>query len=222
MFCRGRGRPIYTLQTAAEELGISADDVARAWTLLGLTVAGPDIPALSQADVDALATWLALKTAVGQDGAYGLLRVLGAAMARLAEAESTMIRGGMPDIQMTHTRDELATAQAYRAVAEFVPRLGTLIDTVHRHHLISARTHFEGVLRDTSASVVCGVGFADLSGFTALTQALTPAELSRVAQRVRRHRLRRGACRRRPGGEVHRRRGDVGERDARAAGAGGG
>jgi class 3 adenylate cyclase len=174
------GRPIYTLQTAAEQLGIAAEDVARAWALLGLTVAGPDIPALSQADVDALATWLALKAVVGQDGAFGLLRVLGAAMARLAEAESTMIRAGTPDIQMTHTRDELATAQAYRSVAEFVPRIGALIDIVHRHHLTSARTHFEGVLRDTSASVVCGVGFADLSGFTALTQALTPAQLSEL------------------------------------------
>jgi class 3 adenylate cyclase len=172
------GRPIYTLQTAAEELGIAAEDVARAWALLGLTVAGPDIPVLSQADVDALTTWLALKAVVGPDGALGLLRVLGAAMARLAEAEATMIRGGTPDILMTHTRDELATAQAYRAVAEFIPRLGALIDTVHRHHLISARTYFEGVLRDASSSVVCGVGFADLSGFTALTQALTPAELS--------------------------------------------
>jgi class 3 adenylate cyclase len=161
------GRPIYTLQTAAEQLGISVDEVARAWALLGLTVAGPDVPALSQADVDALATWLALKTTVGESGAHGLLRVLGAAMARLAEAESTMIRAAMPDIQMTHTHDELATAQAYRAVAEFIPRLGALIDTVHRHHLIGARTHFEGVLRDTSAAVVCGVGFADLSGFTA-------------------------------------------------------
>jgi class 3 adenylate cyclase len=174
------GRPIYTLQTAADELGIAAEDVARAWALLGLTVAGPDIPALSQADVDALATWLALKAVVGQDGAFGLLRVLGAAMARLAEAEATMIRVGTPDIQMTHTHDELATAQAYRSVAEFVPRIGALIDIVHRHHLTSARTHFEGVLRDTSASVVCGVGFADLSGFTALTQALTPAQLSEL------------------------------------------
>jgi class 3 adenylate cyclase len=174
------GRPIYTVQTAAEELGIAAEDVARAWALLGLTVAGPDVPALSQADVDALATWLALKAVVGQDGAFGLLRVLGAAMARLAEAEATMIRVGTPDIQMTHTHDELATAQAYRSVAEFVPRIGALIDIVHRHHLTSARTHFEGVLRDTSASVVCGVGFADLSGFTALTQALTPAQLSEL------------------------------------------
>jgi class 3 adenylate cyclase len=172
------GRPIYTLATAAEQLGLPPEEVAHAWALLGLTVAGPDIPALSQADVDALATWLALKTVVGEDGASGLLRVLGAAMSRLAEAESTMIRTGTPDIQMTHTHDELATAQAYRAVAEFVPRIGALIDIVHRHHLTSARTHFEGVLRDTSASVLCGIGFADLSGFTVLTHALTPAQLS--------------------------------------------
>jgi class 3 adenylate cyclase len=174
------GRPVYTLQTAAEELGISADEVAYAWKLLGLTVAGPDIAVLSQADVEALATWVALKAAVGADGASGLLRVLGAAMARLAEAESTMIRAGMPDIHITHTYDELATAQAYRAAATFVPRIGVLIDTVHRHHLTSARTYFEGIIRDTSASVVCGVGFADLSSFTALTQLLTPTQLSKL------------------------------------------
>jgi class 3 adenylate cyclase len=172
------GRPIYTMATAAEQLGLSPEQLAHAWGLLGLTVAGPEAPALSQADVDALATWVALNTVVGEDGAHGILRVLGAAMARLAEAESTMIRAGMPDIQMNHTHDELATAQAYRAIAEFVPRLGALIDIVHRHHLTGARTHFEGVLRDTSASVVCGIGFADLSGFTALTQALTPEQLS--------------------------------------------
>ncbi|ETW26297.1 adenylate/guanylate cyclase domain-containing protein [Mycobacterium gastri] len=171
------GPPIHTVRSAAQELGLSAEEVARAWALLGLTVAGPDVPALSQADVDALATWVGLKAVVGQDGAYGLLRVIGTAMARLAEAESTMIRAAMPDIQMTHTHDELATAQAYRAIAEFVPRIGNLIDVVHRHHLTSARTYFEGVVQDTSASVTCGIGFADLSSFTALTQMLTPAQL---------------------------------------------
>ncbi|QLL10292.1 adenylate/guanylate cyclase domain-containing protein [Mycobacterium vicinigordonae] len=174
------GRPIYTVAAAAEQLGLPPDEVARAWALLGLTIAGPDVPVLSQADVEGLATWVALKTVVGRDGAFGLLRVLGATMARLAEAESTLIRTGIPDIQMTHTRDELATAQAYRAVAEFVPRIGALIDVVHRHHLTSARTHFEGVIRDTTASVLCGIGFADLSSFTALTQALTPAQLSEL------------------------------------------
>jgi class 3 adenylate cyclase len=174
------GRPTYSLRTAADALGVPLKDVAHAWTLLGLTVAGPDQPTLSQADVDALEAWFRFKVMVGDDSAFGMLRVLGSAMARLAEAESAMIRAATPDIQINHTHDELATAQAYRTVAEFVPRIGALLDAVHRHHLISARTHFEGVIRDSSANVVCGVGFADLSGFTSLTQMLTPAELSLV------------------------------------------
>jgi class 3 adenylate cyclase len=172
------GRPVYSLQTAAESLGVPVSDVAQAWALLGLTVAGPDHLALSQADVDGLEAWLRMKVLLGEDGAFGFLRMLGASMARLAEAESAVIRAGTPDIQINHTRDELATAQAYRMVAEFIPRIGAFIDAVHRHHLISARAYFEGVVRDSSANVVCGVGFADLSGFTALTQMLTPAELS--------------------------------------------
>jgi class 3 adenylate cyclase len=76
------------------------------------------------------------------------------------------------------TGDELTTAQVYRGAAEFVPRLGAMIDAVHRQHLVSTRTFIEGVVSGPSASLLCGVGFADLSGFTALTQLLTPAELS--------------------------------------------
>ena len=76
------------------------------------------------------------------------------------------------------TGDELSTAQVYRGAAEFVPRLGAMIDAVHRQHLVSTRTFIEGVVSGPSASLECGVGFADLSGFTALTQTLTPAELS--------------------------------------------
>jgi class 3 adenylate cyclase len=172
------GRPTYTLRTAADTLGVPVAEVTQAWAVLGLTVAGPDVLVLSQADVDGLATWAAMKTAIGDDAAFGLLRVIGSAMARLAEAESSMIRAGLPDIQINHTHDELTTAQAYRAAVEFVPRIGTMIDAVHRHHVISARTYFEGVIRDASPSVVCGIGFADLSGFTALTQMLTPTKLS--------------------------------------------
>ena len=79
---------------------------------------------------------------------------------------------------MTHSGDELTTAKAYRTVTEITHRLGTLVDAVLRQHIVSARTHFEGVITDASASVTCGIGFADLTGFTALTQVLTPAELS--------------------------------------------
>jgi adenylate cyclase len=172
------GRPAYSLRTAAEALGVPIHDVERAWVALGLNIAQPDQLALSQADVDALATWAELNALVGDDRALALLRVTGASLERLAEAISSVVRAGLPSIQLLHTHDELATAEAYRAIAEYIPRMGAMIDAILRHHLTSARTHFEGVLRDTSQSVTCGVGFADLSGFTALTQRLTPTELS--------------------------------------------
>ena len=172
------GPPVYTLRTAADCIGMGLEDIEHAWAMLGLTVADPDTPALSQADVDTLATWAAMRAQMGEDAADYFLRVLGATVARLAEAISSMIRTSMPTMWLGYTGDELITAQAYRAAAEFVPRVGAMIDAVHRHHLVSTRTFIEGVVSGPSASVECGVGFADLSGFTALTQMLTPAELS--------------------------------------------
>ncbi|MGA8544870.1 MAG: adenylate/guanylate cyclase domain-containing protein [Mycobacterium sp.] len=173
------GPPIYTLRTAADAIGVDLAEVEHGWAMLGLTVADPDTPALSQADVDSLATWVALRMQFGPDAGDGFLRVLGATVARLAEAISSMIRTSQPKMWLGLTGDELATAQVYRDAAQFVPRVGAMIDAVHRHHLVSTRTFIEGVVTGPSAgSVVCGVGFADLSGFTALTQKMTPAELS--------------------------------------------
>jgi len=172
------GPQVYTLRTAADAIGVALADVEHGWAMLGLTVTDPDTPTLSQADVDGLATWVAMRAQMGEDAADGFLRVLGATVARLAEAISSMIRTSRPKMWLGLTGDELTTAQAYREAAEFVPRLGAMIDAVHRHHLVSTRTFIEGVVSGPSASLVCGVGFADLSGFTALTQMLTPAELS--------------------------------------------
>jgi class 3 adenylate cyclase len=172
------GPQIYTLRTAADSIGVAVEDVEHGWAMLGLTVADPDTPALSQADVDSLATWVAMRTQMGNDAADGFLRVLGSNVARVAEAISSMIRAARPNMWLGHTGDELTTAQAYREAAQFVPRIGGMIDAVHRHHLVSTRTFIEGVVRGPLASLICGVGFADLSGFTALTQTLTPAELS--------------------------------------------
>jgi adenylate cyclase len=174
------GQPIFTLRQAAAELRVPAEELVRAWNALGLSAPDTDDPIFSRNDVDGLAAWVAMTKAVGDEPTMTLLRVLGSSMARLAEAGSTAIRLGMPDIQMEHTDDEFTTAQAYRQVGEFIPRLAVLIDAVFRHHTISARTYFEGVVRDTTANVVCGIGFADLTGFTALSQRLTATELSQL------------------------------------------
>jgi class 3 adenylate cyclase len=172
------GPPTYSLADVADALGLSIADVERAWSALGLTVAGPDVPALSQADVDGLTTWAEMRAVVGDEAATGLLRVIGSGMARQSEAISSIVRAGSPDIQLDHSHNELATARAYRAAAAFIPRIGAMVDAVHRHHLMNTRMYFEHVIRDGSSNVLCGIGFADLSGFTSLTQMLTTAELT--------------------------------------------
>lgn len=172
------GPPTYSLRDAAEMLALPIADIARAWSALGLTVAGPDDPALSQADLDGLSTWADMGAAIGDEAATGLLRMVGSAMARLSEAISSTIRAGAPNIRIDQSHDELLTAQVYRTASTFVPRLGALIDAVHRHHLRSTRAYFGHVVRDASASVVCGIGFADVSGFTRLTQQLPATDLT--------------------------------------------
>ena len=109
------GRPIYTLREAA---GTARS--FRRGARHGLAYAraerrryGP--AGFSQVDIDGLTSWVALKSALGEDSTLTLLRVLGASMARLAEAGSTAIRLGLPDIQMEHSADELD--HGYRRIA---------------------------------------------------------------------------------------------------------
>lgn len=171
------GPALYCLADVAAEIDVPLADVEQAWAALGLTVTDCSTKSLSRADVETLRTWVEMRTLVGDVEATGLLRVMGAGMARLAEAESSMSRAGSPDIELHHSHNEATTAKAYRAAASFIPRIGSMLDAVHRHHLMSARRYFEHVIRDDSSDVVCGIGFADLSGFTALTQVISSAEL---------------------------------------------
>ncbi|BCI82546.1 adenylate/guanylate cyclase domain-containing protein [Mycobacterium sp. SMC-18] len=172
------GQPSHSLTAAAEALGLPLADVEQAWAVLGLTVADPNTPTLTDNDIEALRTWADLRTAIGDDAATGFLRVIGASVARVAEALASMSRAGLPELDLAHSHDELVTAQAYRSAAAFIPRIGGMIDSFHRHHLFAARTYFDAVARREPLTVDCGVGFADLSNFTQLTQRLTPADLT--------------------------------------------
>ncbi len=94
---QGPGRPIHSLRTAAETLDVPLSEVAQAWAVMGLTISDPEALTLSQTHVDGLATWVEIKALVGADAAINFLRLLGNAMARLAEAGGTMARMAQPD-----------------------------------------------------------------------------------------------------------------------------
>jgi class 3 adenylate cyclase len=169
-------RPRYDSETAAAKLGIDAATVSRAWRAFGLPA--PVEPVLGEQDLEALRTWLLVRDLLGVDAATALARVLGSGAARLAEATSSVMRGD-PNNPMDRglSGSEALTARAYAEASSLVPAIGNVLDAVHRHHLEAARRHFE-LVAPTPDSVRCGIGFADLSGFTSMSQVKPMRELA--------------------------------------------
>src|SRR5439155_8329547 len=109
-------------------------------------------------------------------------RVIGTGLARITEAVSAAMRTGVESISVHRSGSEVVTARAFCEVTKLVPRVGAALDTLHRQHLEATRVHFEGIDRDGGDGVAfrCGIGFADLSGFTWLSQQLPIEQLSQV------------------------------------------
>jgi class 3 adenylate cyclase len=181
-----RIRPVvglHSLRDAAARLEAEPSLLARAWRTFGLPDNGLDAALLTDSDVAMLGTFLDVRAFLGEEMALGVARVAGAAIARITEAESSAMRAGMEGvIDIGVTGDELVTAKAYSAVTQLVPRIGQMLDALHRQHLEATRLHFEDIdqVHEERTAFRCGVGFADLSGFTKLSQQLTLAELSQV------------------------------------------
>ena len=171
-------RPRWDGESAARELGTDAETVSRIWRSFGL--AAPVEPVLGELDLEALRTCLVVRDVMGDEVSSGLSRVLGSGIARLAEAESAALRSSLDGaVDRGRTESEASVARAYAGIASLVPSIGVLLDAVHRHHLDSARRHFEEVA-PTPDAVRCGVGFADLSNFTQMSQEMPLPQLSKL------------------------------------------
>ena len=180
------GRDEHTLADVADRLDMPIDEVRAAWRAFGLVDLGADSPVASTDDVEMLRVLRDMGSVLGFDAVLGLARVMGSAMARIGDATSTVVRGRMPAMSVAVSGSELTTARSFAGVASIVPRVGVALDTLYRHHLENARMHFE---RTESWDVVgeggirVGVGFADLCGFTGMTEQLSMDGLTQLLTR---------------------------------------
>jgi class 3 adenylate cyclase len=175
------GRDEYTLREAAAEIGADPDMVVRLWRAYGLPVVDADTKVASRADVETLPLFVAMAGLLGEDAALGVARVAGASVARFAEAASAALRSTVRDLAIDTSGSELATARTFADIAALTPLAGRALDVLFRHHLETARRQFE--LSDSNdvallGQIRCAVGFADVSGFTALSESATSAELA--------------------------------------------
>src|SRR3954453_9744841 len=180
------GRDQHSLADVAAELAVPVEEIRAAWRAFGLVDLGADTPVASAADVEMLRVLRDMASVLGFHAVFGLARVMGSAMARIGDATSTVVRGRMPSMSVAVSGSELATARSFAGVASIVPRVGVALDTLYRHHLENARMHFE---RTDSWDVVgeggirVGIGFADLCGFTGMTEQLSMDGLSMLLTR---------------------------------------
>ncbi|MGH9079811.1 MAG: adenylate/guanylate cyclase domain-containing protein, partial [Acidimicrobiales bacterium] len=117
------------------------------------------------------------------DSAVQMARVVGLSMARIAEAETSP--GSTP--LLTPSGDSITGADDFARQAELaLPAMARLLEYVWRRHLQAAARRAMLVRSrrsDEGMSPVTAVGFADMVGFTVLSQHLGDEELAAVVAR---------------------------------------
>ena len=175
----------YTQRQVAEKTGVPLELSRRVWRALGFLDVGAEDRTFTELDVEAVRLFQAL-TAMGlvdTDSALQMARVIGSSMARIAEAEtapgSTPIF--VPSGDSVMDADEFA-----RSAGASLPAMARLLEFVWRRHL-QAATRRAMLIRarrgDEGISPVMAVGFADMVGFTVLSQHLGDEELAAVVSR---------------------------------------
>jgi class 3 adenylate cyclase len=174
-------RDQYSLADVAADVGMSLTDVHAIWRALGMVTPPDDEPVASAADVEAIRLVSEMAGLLGLSGVLGIARVIAASLTRIAEATATAVRGQLPTLAIEASGSEAATARTFAGVAGYVPRMGHALDAFFRHHLEAARMNWErSDSRDLldSGGLRAAVGFADLSGFTGMTEGLSMPELT--------------------------------------------
>jgi len=168
-----------TFADAAEQATVDHGFALRLWRAAGFPDPRPHERSFSDRDVAMFALAKTLQRLVGTDLVVQLMRTMGESTARIAEAEVALLRANI-EAPLVAEQQLVEVARAYVTVADQVlPRVVDAIDTLHRHHIemIGRRYSDAGTVPSAVNLAYLAVGFADLAGYTGLSQELDPAEL---------------------------------------------
>jgi adenylate cyclase len=181
------GENRYTRAELAHRAGIDPDQVRRFWRAMGFPDAADDEAIFTDTDVAVLSGFhrFLREDMVDQEVALQITRVVGQAMSRVAEAEVAAVRERLEALDLIDDRtdEEISTAVVARS-AELLPAIEALLVYQWRRHLAAAAQRVVMARRtDGDAGLSLTVGFADMVGFTALSQQLEERELAEVVGR---------------------------------------
>jgi adenylate cyclase len=169
--------PTYTVDDVCERTGLDPDQVALIWRTLGYAQPRPGEEAFTDADIEILAQVGALLDSgvASAEMVLQLGRVIGSSIARIASAHADLIATRAAERREV---GDLGPPDA-ESVTSVLPLIPTVLETAWRRHLQAAARRRISLV-ESGDELIGVVGFADLVGFTALSQQLNEAELAGV------------------------------------------
>jgi adenylate cyclase len=174
----------YTLVEAAHGAGLSPDFIARAWRAAGIAVPGEGEPVLNDEDLEAIKfAGQVLEAGFSEEAYIEISRVVGRGAASSAEA---LVQVSIERF-LEPSPGESALAMRLQEIAEqLTPLLPFLLALPVRMHLRAAIRNHALERRGQDVIALSGrrrmaVGFADMVGFTALSQDSSVVESGGLA-----------------------------------------
>ena len=168
----------------AEAVGITFEEARIRWRSLGFSAVGADVPAFTEADLEALRLTQRLLElgVIDPEDESALVRTLGRSFARLAEWQMGLL-AKVVDI------DRMDIDELRAVMQEVTPAVESLQNYVWRRHTLAAASRLllatpQGSDADEQVEgedgTTMGVGFADIVDYTRQSRSLTRAEIGRM------------------------------------------
>jgi adenylate cyclase len=174
---------VHDIEAVCELTGMSEEEFRHLWRSLGYPDPKPGEVLFSDVDVRNMrAVADLIKSGVVSPGiTYGMTRVIGSSMARIASALIDAVSATAHDAAQRSAEPDADMENIAAQAGGILPMFPEMLEQVWRRQLqVAARRRLLRGAPDGSVGLV--VGFADLVGFTALAQQVSDAELAEVVE----------------------------------------
>jgi adenylate cyclase len=177
--------PALTAFELADETGVTIDELRRLWRALGFPERGTEV-AFTRADAEAVSTLTGLveDDTIDLDIAVMLTRAVGQNMARLADWEVATLVHRVEELERGEQATGSRTGSAMRLAEALNPRFEQLLLYAWRRHLAAAVARIEalGATEEDLRTTQVTVGFADIVGFTALSNEVSRNRIGDIVE----------------------------------------
>jgi adenylate cyclase len=177
--------PVFNAQDVAAQTGVSVGEARRLWRALGFPEHGLET-AFTDADAAALSRLLGVVRSglIDFDMGVNLTRAVGQTMARLADWEVATLVHRIEELEAGDEATGSRIGSAIRLIEEINQPFEELLVYAWRRHLAAAVARVEALRANEEDlnTVQLTVGFADIVGFTALTNTLSEERIGDLVE----------------------------------------